>query len=303
MVTRVAIIGAGGMGAWFARLLKSRGYRIIVSDRNPNRARRLASQLRAKYASTNIEAALGSNIIILATPANTTVKVINEILPATSKGALICEICATKSVVMPALRAAQKRGIRTASIHPMFGPLARGTHGRRIIVIRTERDTRSNKILKHMLGGADVFYTRQDIHDKHTAVTVGLSHFLNIVFAMTVCKGRNLAEIRKFAGRTYDLQMLLAETIAHEPETTADIQIMNKEFRPVLREFEKNVRTLAKIVNSQDRARLLAQYKRVSRVLAADPEFKAAPVAFEKVTDAQSAGSGSRHRVRSRRSS
>ena len=115
--------------------------RITVSDRNPNRARRLASELRAKYASTNVEAAPGSDVIILATPANATAKVINEILPATSRDALICEICATKSVVMPALRAAQRRGIKVASIHPMFGPLARGIRGRRIIAIRTGKDT------------------------------------------------------------------------------------------------------------------------------------------------------------------
>lgn len=301
MVARVAIIGAGGMGAWFARLLKSRGYRITVADRNSGKARRLASQLRAKYVPTNIEAALGSDIIILATPANTTVKVINEILPATSRDALICEICATKSVVMPALRAAQKLGIRTASIHPMFGPLARGIRGRRILAIRTG-DTRSYKMLKHMLEGADVFFTRQDIHDKRTAVTVGLSHFLNMAFAMTVSKGRNLAEMRRFAGRTYDLQMLLAEAIAHEPETTADIHITNKEFRRVLREFEQNVRMLSKIVDRKDRAKLLAQYEGVRKALAADPEFSVAPITFERVTDVQSTGSSRRHLVNARRS-
>jgi len=300
MVTQVAIIGAGGMGAWFARLLKSRGYRIIVASRNPKKARRLASQLRAKSVSTNVEAARGSDVIIVATPASTTVAVIKEILPVTRKGALICEICATKSVVTPVLRAAQKRGIRTASIHPMFGPLAHGVRGRRILVIKAPGDMNSRKMLKRMLEGADVFFARQDVHDKRIAVTVGLSHFLNMAFAMSVCKGRNLAEMRKFAGRTYDLQMLLAEAIAHEPETTVDIHIMNREFRHVLREFEQNVRILSKIVNSKDRTKLLAQYKRVSGNLAADPEFESAPTTFERVTEAQSAGSSRRSPVNAR---
>jgi prephenate dehydrogenase len=303
MVTQASIIGAGGMGAWFARLLKSQGYRIIVTDRDHKKARRLASQLQAKYVSTNVEATLESDMIILATPANTTAKVISEILPTMRQGALICEVSAAKSVVIPALRAAQKRGIVTASIHPMFGPLARGIRGRRIIVTRTGKDAGGYEMIKQLLKEADLTLTRPEIHDKRTAVTLGLSHFINMAFAMTASQRGNLAELRRFAGRTYDLQMLLAEAVVHEPETSADIHMMNREFRPVLRELERNIRILARIVNSKDRDKLVAQYRRINKLLSADPEFKAAPIAFERVTEAQYASTRRRRQGRSRRSS
>ena len=289
MVTRVAIIGAGGMGAWFARFFKSRGDSVIVSDRDSNRAKRLARKIHAKCSPSSTEAARGSDIVLLAIPTNATSEVIKEILPVLRRNALICDISATKSVVMPALRSAEKRGVKVVSIHPMFGPLARGIRGRRIIAIRTGKDTRGYKTMKHLLQGAHFFLAGQDIHDKRVALTLGLPHFLNMAFAMTLSKRRDLAEIRRFAGRTFNLQMLLAETIADEPETIADIQILNKEFLKVMRDLQRDIRSLARIVNDQDKIKLVARYKKIRRALSTEPQFRAARATFEKVTEAQSA--------------
>jgi prephenate dehydrogenase len=289
MVTRVAIIGAGGMGAWFARFFESRGDSVIVSDRDSNRAKRLAGKVRAKCSLSNTEAARGSDIILLAIPTNATSEVIKEILPVLRRNALICDISATKSVVMPALRSAEKRGVKVVSIHPMFGPLARGIRGRRIIAIRTGKDTRGYKNMKRLLQGAHFFLAGQDVHDKRVALTLGLPHFLNMAFAMTLSKRRDLAEIRRFAGRTFNLQMLLAEAIADEPETIADIQILNKEFLRVMRDLQRDIRSLARIVNQRDRAKLIARYKKIRRALSTEPQFKVARATFEKVTEAQSA--------------
>jgi prephenate dehydrogenase len=289
MVARVAIIGAGGMGAWFAHFFKSRGDSVIVSDSDSNRAKRLARKVHAKCSSSNTDAARGSDIILLAIPTNATSEVIKEILPVLRRNALICDISATKSVVMPALRSAEKRGVKVVSIHPMFGPLARGIRGRRIIAIRTGKDTRGYKTMKHLLQGAHFFLAGQSIHDKRVALTLGLPHFLNMAFAMTLSKRRDLAEIRRFAGRTFNLQMLLAEAIANEPETTADIQISNKEFLRVMRDLQRDIRSLARIVNEQDRTKLVARYKKIRRALSTEPQFRVARATFEKVTEAQSA--------------
>lgn len=289
MVARVVIIGAGGMGGWFARFFKSRGDSVIVSDLDSNRAKRLAVKIHAKYSSNNADAARGSDIILLAIPANAISEVIEEILPVLRTNALICEISATKSIVMPALRSAEKRGVRVASIHPMFGPLARGIRGRRIIAIRTGKKIGGYKTMKRLLQGAHFFLAAQDIHDKRMALTLGLPHFLNMAFAMTLSNRRDLAEIRRFAGRTFNLQMLLAETIADEPETIADIQILNREFLRVMRDLQRNIQSLARIVNEQDRTKLVARYKKIRKALLTEPQFRAARKTFEKVTEAQSA--------------
>jgi prephenate dehydrogenase len=287
---KVAVIGAGGMGSWFARFFKSREDSVTVSDRDPRRARLLASKIRVRWASSNVEAVRGSHIVVLATPANVVSNVINEILPALRKNVLLVDICAVKSAVMPALRAAEKRGVQVASIHPLFGPLASGLRGKKVVVVRTGRHKRDSSTLKHILENAHILSTNPEVHDKQTALTLALPHFLSMAFAMTMSK-RSFAEIRRFAGRTFNLQMLLAETVASEPETAADIQIMNKEFLVVLRHLQQNIRLLAEIVSRQERAELIAYYRRIREHLSSDPKFAQAGETFEKACEAISTDS------------
>jgi prephenate dehydrogenase/chorismate mutase len=285
-VAKVAIIGTGGMGSWFARFFKSRGSYVTISDRDQRRGRLLASKIQVKWASNNIEAVRESDMVILATPANAVSSVVNEILPALRENVLLVDISAVKSPVMPILRLAEKRGVQVASIHPLFGPLASGLRGKNLVIVKTG-SKRGFKRVKHMLENASILLTDQQTHDRQTALTLALPHFLNMAFAMTISK-RNVAETRKFAGRTFNLQMLLAEIVASEPETTADIQIMNKEFRAILRELERNIKLLAEIVNRQDRAKLVARYQRILEQLSSDPEFSLAGKAFERACEAVS---------------
>jgi prephenate dehydrogenase/chorismate mutase len=290
---RVAVIGAGGMGSWFARFFKSRGGLVTLSDRNLRRARVLASRIRVKYARNNVEAARGSDVVILATSTNAVSQVIKEILPALGKNTLLVDIAAVKSPVVSALRLAEKQGIRVLSIHPMFGPLASGLREKKVVVVRTRERKREHDRITNMLGAARMITVDPKVHDRQTAFTLALPHFLNMAFAMTM-SGRSVAEIREFAGRTFELQMLLAETVASEAETTVDIQIMNREFQGVLRELERNFKLLAEAVKSGDRADLIARYKRIRNYLSSDPEFAIAGRALEKAYDAISVESRAR---------
>jgi len=188
--------------------------------------------------------------------------------------------------VMPFLRLAEKRGIQVASIHPLFGPLASSLRRKNVLVVKTG-SKRGFKSAKRMLEDASIILTNQQTHDRQTALTLALPHFLNMAFAMTVSR-RNVAETRKFAGRTFNLQMLLAEIVASEPETTADIQIMNKKFQGVLHELERNIELLAEIVDRHDRAKLVACYQRILEKLSSDPQFALAGEAFERASQAVS---------------
>ena len=284
---KVAIIGAGGMGSWFARFFKTRGNSVIISDRDPRKAKLVASRIHVRWAASNVEAVKGSDIVVLATPANVTSNIINQILPAVTKNALLVDISAVKSAVIPALRLAERRGIQVVSIHPMFGPRASSLRGKNVIVVRTGGHSGGSKRSKHWLEGALPSATTPQAHDRQTAMTLALPHFLNLTFAMTL-SGKSLAEMRKFAGRTYDLQILLAQTMANEPQTTADLLITNKAFRAVLRDLQRNTRLLAKTVNDRNRERLIACQRRIREHLTTDPKFAFAEAAFERVCEASS---------------
>jgi prephenate dehydrogenase len=290
-IAKVAIIGAGGMGSWFARFFKSRGDSVTISDRDQRKARLLASNIHARLASSNVEAVQGSDIVVLATPSNVASNVIGEILPALGKNALLIDICAVKSAVMPALHLAEKRGVQVASIHPMFGPRASSMREKNVIVVRTGKSSGGPDRVKHLLEGAHILVADPQVHDRQTAITLALPHFLNMAFAMTL-SGRSLAEIRKFAGRTFDLQMLLAQAVGSEPQTTADIMTMNKEFRVILRDVQRNVRLLAETANGHDRKMLITYHRRIRKELSSDPKFALSGAAFERACEAASTEAG-----------
>lgn len=283
------------MGSWLARFFKSKRYSVTVTDRDSRRARLLASKLRIRYASNNIDAVQGSRIVVVATPADATASIIREIIPALNRNTLLCEISATKSTVMPALRSAQTRGINVASVHPMFGPLADGIRGRRILLVRTGKNACTYQMVKRLFRGARIIMVDKRTHDAKMTLTLGLPHLLNMAFAMTLTRKGKHADIRGYAGRTFDLQMLLAEAIANEPETIADIQISNRQFPAVLRELQREIRWLSEIVSKRDRAKLVSRYKQVRRALSADPEFRVARKTFERVTEAYSSATRSQH--------
>jgi len=288
MARKVAVIGAGGMGSWFAQFFASRGDYVVVSDRDQSKARRLASRIGVKHLSNNVEAAGGSDIIILATPAHVLSSVVKEILPALRRNALLFDICAIKSAVIPALRSAERHGVQVASIHPMFGPLASGLRGRVMIVVRTGRNMRGTNMVKRLFREARILVVEPKVHDKWMAVTLALPHFLNMAFATSISTKGKLRELKRFAGRTFNLQMLLAEAVAGEPETTTDIQIMNKEFGITLRQLQRDIQSLARIVRSRDRAELITHYKRVRDFLSTDPDFNYAQRRFEQIYESYS---------------
>ncbi len=253
MRAEVAIIGAGGMGSWFARFFKSKRYSVTVTDRDRRRARLLASKLRIRYASDNIEAVQGSRIVVVAVPPTATASTVREIIPALNRNTLLCEISATKSPVVPVLESAQKRGIKVASIHPMFGPLADGVRGRRVLFVGTGRNGRVCQLVKGLFPGARVIPVDGSTHDAKMALILGLPHVLNMAFALTLARKGKLSDLRRYAGRTFDLQMLLAEAIANEPETTADIQISNRQFLAALNELQREIERLSSIVSKGGR--------------------------------------------------
>lgn len=71
---KIAIIGAGNVGATLGRAWLKRGHEVAFGVRDPNspKARDLTSESPTARVVTNLEAARGSEVIVLATPWNGT---------------------------------------------------------------------------------------------------------------------------------------------------------------------------------------------------------------------------------------
>jgi prephenate dehydrogenase len=118
------------------------------------------------------------------------------------------------------------------------------------------------------------------------AFTLALPHFLNIVFGRTLTHA-DIIEIKKFAGTTLTLQLLLAEAVYNEdPDLYYEVQSQNAAFPKVLDVVLEVTREIASTIRRKDRREFLKAFEEARTALAKDPEFVHAYQRFYKAFEA-----------------
>src|SRR5829696_776258 len=87
---RIAVIGAGNLGSGFSRAAVAAGHDVVVSAAHPEKAQALASEIGARSAATNAEAAEGAQVVLLTVPAAEAPAVAAEVAPA-APGAVVVD--------------------------------------------------------------------------------------------------------------------------------------------------------------------------------------------------------------------
>ena len=124
-IQQITIIGTGLMGGSFGLALKKRGFagRIIGCDREPVLARAKAAGVIDEGVGDPVEAAQGSQVVLLATPVGGILDLIERVGPMLSEGTLLTDVGSTKGEI--AARAQALLGSRAAARflpgHPMAG--------------------------------------------------------------------------------------------------------------------------------------------------------------------------------------
>ncbi len=261
MAVACVIGGAGRMGAWFASFLKKNGYRVIICDNNKATARKLARTKGFWFVPDHKLAAQLADLVILATPTHVTKSLLRQIEQHISDQTLLVEISSVKEPVRRILEQMRSRGVAILSIHPMFGPGIKTLAGQAIITVLFPR---SNSMAKRFLSlfrknGARIVQSDFAHHDKFAAITLALPHFMNIAMVNTLKSiGVPLNQLRRFAGTTSKLQLIIAEAVYHERlSNEASILLDSKHFLKALRRFaEESNRTLT-LIHKGRRATLL----------------------------------------------
>lgn len=225
---RVAIIGgAGKMGRLFARYFIQRGDEVTISDADKENARRFAEETGIRMARNNMEAAESANLILVCTPIEAVSTVIDEMLKGLSGLAILSEISSVKSPVMPVMRRAARMGMRVLSVHPLFGPGVKDLSGERIAVVPIEDVTSEIDLAKRIFPDMRIVHVDFERHDYVMALTLSLTHFINMVFASVLAE-ENLRELKSLGGTTFRMQLMLTESVMIEdPGLSASIQISN----------------------------------------------------------------------------
>ena len=277
MAGRIAIIGGTGkMGQWFATFFKEKGYQVVISGRFPGKTVKTAQVLGVASTDSYSEAVENADIVMVSTPIEATARIITEIASYMSEGSILFDIASVKKGIITALEKAQQSGIRTISVHPLFGPGAKRIKNRRVILIPVGKDTELIQTIRKLFedDGAIINVIEDaKTHDGIIAYTLALPHFLNILFGTMLSKAD--FESYKFSGTTLALQLMLTESVFNEdPRLYSTIQMSNDQFRKLLIILLESTQKLARIILNNDTEGFYKLFKDTKVYLSRNPSFE-----------------------------
>jgi chorismate mutase/prephenate dehydrogenase len=247
---RALIIGgAGKMGRWFADFLASQGFAVEIADPAgaPAGYRQLDDWRSAE---------LDHELVVVATPLGITGDVLRELAGRGPPG-LVFDIGSLKTPLRSGLEALVAAGVRTASIHPMFGPDTELLSGRHVLHVDLGDPAaiRAGQELFAPTMAAQVVTTLDD-HDRLIAYVLGLSHAVNIAFFTALAEsGEAAPRLARLSSTTFDAQFDVASRVAAEsPALYFEIQRLNEYGGDSLEALSTAVARLRQLVEQGDEA-------------------------------------------------
>ena len=194
----VGVIGLGLIGGSLALDLKRRGFAArTLGVENDSVAAEAAKTIGLVDEVVDLDTCVKeSDIIVLAVPVGTAVKLVNQILDQVKDDQIVIDVCSTKEQIC---RAAQyhPRRAQFVSTHPMAGTEYSGPwaaqpglfDGRACIFCNSEESSpKAVKTIEEMYAVLNMrpLYMRADQHDVHTAYVSHISHVTSFALALTV---------------------------------------------------------------------------------------------------------------------
>jgi prephenate dehydrogenase len=217
--------GPGKMGSLFQRLFESLGY--AVRSAGPS----------ADPGYDGLVAA--ADVVIVTVPIAETLATIGRIAPLLRPDQLLADFTSIKREPVAAMLASPAWVI---GCHPLFGPMPNPA-GQNVVLC----PARPGPCLPWLeetvkrLGMTPVVMTPQG-HDEAMAFIQGLTHFLNIAFARTLqTRGADIEALLRVCSPVYQVFFaMLSRILSGDPQLYGQIQLLNRENIPVVREFLRN---------------------------------------------------------------
>jgi prephenate dehydrogenase len=268
---KIAVIGAGKMGVWFARFFQQKGYNVVLADRKASKLSKLKKELSVATTTDFKEAVACADQILLCVSINAIEEVSKTIAPALKAGQVVMDICSIKEVPIQAMH----KHIKTAIIlgtHPVFGPGSCGVKHKTYVLTPTDpKEAEFAEQFKKWLEveEAHVFVMTPQKHDELMAVVLGLPHFLGLVACETLLEQKNLPETKKVAGTTYRMLFTLAEATAMEtPDLFAAVQTNLANLGEVEDLFMAKAQELITLIKNKDQKAIIDRLEQLKKKLA-----------------------------------
>lgn len=180
-------------------------------------------------------------MVFVAVPLDRVAAAVDEIAASGFTGVL-CDVASVKEHLRPALQAARGRGVAVTSIHPMFGAGARTLSDKVICLCDCGVPAATERVAALFRETAVTLVPLSlERHDEIASYVLGLSHFLNLLFARVLAtSGLSFAELTAVGSTTFHSQFATTESVVREnPLLYYEIQRSNRFSERLYRELER----------------------------------------------------------------
>ena len=266
---RVAVIGAGKMGVWFARFFLSKDYDVVLADRKKAKLEHL-KDLMVDLTTNFQEAVTDADQIYLCVSINAIEEVAKTIGPFLHEGQVVMDIASIKEAPVKTMHQHIKGAI-VLGTHPVFGPGSNGVKHKAYVLTPTNaKEQEFAEQFKQRLEQeeAHVFIMTPKKHDELMSVVLGLPHFLGLVACETLLEQKNLPETKKVAGTTYRMLFTLAEATALEtPDLYAAVQTSLPELDKIEDTFMAKAQELLILIKNKDNKAIVERMEQLKKKL------------------------------------
>jgi prephenate dehydrogenase len=274
---KIAIIGAGKMGVWFAKFFKSKDYEVILADRKKEKLSNLKKELSVEMTADFTEAVAKADQVLICVSINSFEDVVKKISPALHENQIVMDICSIKQTPVEIMHKYIKRGL-VLGTHPVFGPGSNGLkHKAYILTPTNETERKFAEDFKSWLEQeeANVFIMTPQKHDELMSVVLGLPHFLGLIACETLLEQKNFPETKKVAGTTYRMLFTLAEATALEtPDLYASLQTNLPELGKIEDLFMAKAHEWLNLIKKKDTVAIVHRMEQLkAKLMEADKDF------------------------------
>jgi prephenate dehydrogenase len=192
---------------------------------------------------------------------------IHECASKMKPGAILAEISSVKQQTSMALKKISSK-IKPLCIHPMFGPGRKDLKQMKILLIPVRNEENELKILNEIFEEAIVVVIpNAKIHDELIGVVLGLTHYINMVFAGIISK-QNLSYLRDVTGTTFEIQSLLAASImTEEPDLVISLLLENQSVKKHIQSYLSESNKVARLIFNENDLDLKTKYLKTRSIL------------------------------------
>jgi prephenate dehydrogenase len=266
---RIAVLGAGKMGVWFAKFFLAEGYSVVVADRKKEKLSKLKKELPVETADF-AEAVENADRVLICVSISAFEETVKKISPAVRNGQIVMDICSIKDFPVKTMHQHLKGGL-VLGIHPVFGPGSKTIENKTFVLTPTTREEEAfaadfKKWLETKK--ARVFMMSPQKHDELMSVVLGLPHFIGLVACGTLLEQADYPETKDVAGTTYRMLFTLAEVAALEnPELFASLQLSLPELEKLENSFIEKATEWLNLIKQKDRAAIASRMERLKAKL------------------------------------